>query len=138
VSRFVLDSSVSTAWCFEDETSTYTDSVLDALTSSRAFVPALWRLEVAQVLALCERKGRISMADATRFLAFLDSLPISIDEQTAQNAFGEIFNLARTHQLTTYHAAYLELAIRQGCALATLDDDLRRAAARSGAAVFEG
>jgi predicted nucleic acid-binding protein len=125
------------AWCFEDETSPYTDAVLDALTEDEAIVPVLWPLEVANVLTLAERHKRIAVAQSSRFLQFLQELPVRLDEQTPYRAFIGILNLARTEKLTAYDAAYLELAIRSNAPLATQDQALRRAAAKLGVTVFK-
>jgi predicted nucleic acid-binding protein len=138
MSRFVLDCSVTMTWCFEDETSPWTQSVLAAITAREAVVPGHWPLEVANVLAIAERRQRVTAAQIARFLANLDGLRITVDDQTAKKAFGDILALARTHQLTAYDAAYLELALRSGCPLASLDDALNRAATRLGIALFEG
>lgn len=137
MSRFVADCSVTVAWCFEDETSPYSDSVLNALAVSEAVVPSLWPLEVANVLTLAERHKRITVAKTSRFLRVLQDLPIHIDQQTAHRAFDAILNVARAQRLTVYDAAYLELAIREAAPLATQDKDLRRAAKRLGVAIFQ-
>ena len=137
MTRFVLDCSVTMAWCFDDEATPCTDGVRDGLVDARAIVPSLWPLEVGNVLLVAERRNRLRKADATRFLALLQALPITVDQGTSQRALREILNLAREQELSSYDAAYLELAIREGLALATLDDRLKEAAARVGVPLVE-
>jgi predicted nucleic acid-binding protein len=132
VTRFVLDCSVTMAWCFGDEATSYTNGVRDALVGARAVVPSLWPLEVANVLLVAERRHRLGKTDTARFLALLQALPITVDQGTSQRAFREILDVAREQELSSYDAAYLELALREGLRLATLDDQLKDAAARVG------
>lgn len=134
---FVLDCSLTLAWFFEDEADAYAESVEDALTSTAAIVPALWPLEVANGLLVGERRKRTTEAKVTQFLALLRALPIAIDDETAGRAWQETLQLARAHELSAYDAAYLELAVRRGLPLATLDDALRAAAAAVGVAEYE-
>src|SRR3954470_18123888 len=108
---FVLDNSVSMAWCFAEEQPAYAQAVLRAVPSVGAVVPSLWPLEAANVLLRSERHGRITQADSTTFLHLLKSLPIRIDEETACRALGDVMGLARVTGLTSYDAAYLELAM---------------------------
>jgi predicted nucleic acid-binding protein len=138
MSRFILDCSVAMTWCFEDETSPLTESFLAALKSQGAIVPGHWPLEVANVLASAERRQRVTAAQMARFLANMDDLPIEIDDQTANRALRDVLALARTHRLTAYDAAYLELALRKGCPLASLDDRLNAAADGLGIKLFNG
>ena len=136
MSRIVLDCSIVMAWCFEDEANPVADAVLASLDENEAVVPSLWPLEVANVLVLGERKGRITSDATARFLDMLAALPIVVDEQTPQKALREVLALARTYQTTSYDAAYLELAVREGSPLATLDARLREAAAKLGIALL--
>jgi predicted nucleic acid-binding protein len=129
---FVLDCSVTLAWCFEDETSAAAHAILESLETNEAFVPSIWPLEVANVLAISERKGRLTEADTARFISLLGTLPITVDDETSRHAFGAVLALARTHGLSAYDAAYLELAMRTGATLATFDDSLRKAATKVG------
>lgn len=133
---FVLDCSVAVAWCFEDEASTEADDLLDRVREDGAVVPALFPLELGNILALAERRGRIPAAGIPIRLELLDALPIEIDPQTAAKALAETLLLARHHALTTYDASYLELALRLGRPLATADAALRRAAAAEGVALL--
>ena len=129
MSTFVLDCSVAIAWLFQDEASPNTDQLLKELRNdSNALVPNLWRLEFGNALTQAERRGRITAAQLTTTLELVRNLPITTDAETDSRAFREILNLARTTSLTTYDASYLELAMRHGVPLATLDKALIRAA----------
>ena len=138
MSRFVLDCSVAMAWCFADEADAVADAVLDRLSEDVALAPSIWPLEVANVLLVAERRGRINSAGAARFLDLLSALPITIDETTRERAWGPIAGLGREHGLSSYDAAYLELAMREGVPLASRDAALRSAAEASGVAVMPG
>jgi predicted nucleic acid-binding protein len=133
---FVLDCSVTMAWCFDDEATSYTDGVRDSLAELRAVVPSIWPLEAANATIVGERRGRLDEARIRRFFVLLDALPIIRDEETCNRALGDIVHLARTYQLSAYDAAYLELAIRRGLPLACLDGKLKTAAAAAGALLF--
>jgi len=128
--RIVLDNSIVMAWCFEDESNALADSVLELLQTTSAIVPAIWPLEVGNVLLVAERKRRLSEADISRFLAMLAALPIRSEPESPQRAMSQILFLAREHKLSTYDASYLDLAMREGVPLATLDKGLLRAARR--------
>lgn len=132
MSGFVLDCSVAAAWCFEDEAHSSTDRLLDSLRSGEALVPALWPLEISNVLLMAERRRRLTRAQALRCMELLRSLPVVVDESTPSRAMGEILSLARDQGLSVYDAAYLELAIREGLPLATRDQALLDAAKRCG------
>lgn len=133
---FVLDGSVTMVWGFEDEDDAYAIAILDKIPELQAYVPSLWPLEVANALIVGERRGRITAADAARFLAILGTFPIAIDGETAARAFSDIVHLARAHQLSAYDASYLELAIRLGLPLACNDGKLKNAALAAGVVLF--
>ncbi|HVC94512.1 MAG TPA: type II toxin-antitoxin system VapC family toxin [Pirellulales bacterium] len=134
---FVLDCSLTVAWFFEDEADDYAEAVEDSLSAAAAVVPTLWPLEVANVLVMGERRKRATEAKVTTFLGLLKSLPIALDDETASHAWRESIHLARTHQLSVYDAAYLELALRRGLPLATLDGKLHAVAAAAGVPKYE-
>ena len=136
MSRFVVASSVALAWCFRDEATTETDLLLDQVRETTAAVPALWHLELANVLLQAEKRRRISAADTAACFRFIAALPISTDLETPARAWHETLLLARTEGLTSYDAAYLELALRLGSALLTLDAKLAEAARRHNVAVY--
>ena len=130
--QFVLDCSVAMAWCFEDQATPYTDGMLETLAADQALVPSIWPLEVANVLLSAERNGRMKQADSARFLALLQSLPIAIERDSPQHVWNEVIHLRREYNLSSYDASYLELAMRSGSALATLDRKLKKAAEKAG------
>jgi predicted nucleic acid-binding protein len=99
-------------------------------------VPALWHLELGNVLLQAEKRGRISAGDVALRLELIGELPISVDRETTSRAWREILTLARAERLTTYDATYLELALRRGLPLLTKDRDLASAARRLGVAVL--
>ena len=125
----VLDCSITLAWVYSDETTDAVREVFDALRQAGAWVPGLWRLEVANVLEMNVRRKRHTAGFRDSTLADLAQLPIQVGAETDRQAWGETLRLAERHQLTLYDAAYLELALRRNLPLATLDEDLRRAAA---------
>jgi predicted nucleic acid-binding protein len=124
----VLDCSVAAAWLFDDEADPETDALLARVAEEGAMVPNLWHLEVANVLRQAERRGRITAAQVNAGLEALSELPIHTNTETAARAFRDVVALARAHDLTTYDAAYLELALRSGVPLATRDRALLAAA----------
>jgi predicted nucleic acid-binding protein len=133
---FVIDNSVVMTWCFKDERSQYADAVLDRLERSAAIVPTIWPLEVGNVLLVAERKKRLSEADSIRFMALLSELPLLIDQEPPERMLKEILSLAREHRISTYDSSYLDLAMKKGLPLATLDKGLRKAAKRSDVSIL--
>ncbi|MHB8973416.1 MAG: type II toxin-antitoxin system VapC family toxin [Pirellulaceae bacterium] len=132
----VLDCSMAMAWCFADEGTQGTAEIQDRLVAEAAIVPGHWFLEVANVLALAEKRQRISAADVVQFVKLLAAFDIQVDNEFSARAFDHILPLSRGHGLTTYDAAYLDLAIRRQLPLASLDDDLCRVAAHLDVAVL--
>lgn len=129
---FVLDSSVSLTWCFDDERTDATDTLLERVVESGADAPALWPLEVLNALTMAERRNRIDAERRQRLAGFLCDLPVAIDEETASQAWTVTAQLAARFRLSVYDAAYLDMAQRRGLPLATLDQELRAAAAALG------
>lgn len=123
---FVVDASVTLAWCFEDEASPQTEAILDLLSDDTAVVPSLWELEVSNVLLFGERRRRLTESQTARFVALLGQLPILVDSASVD--MQAVLAVGRHHALTAYDAAYLVLAEREGVPLATLDVRLRNAA----------
>ena len=117
----VIDASVTLAWYFRDESTPEVRQLLDRTGIEGAFVPAHWRLEVANSFATAIRHGRVSTDYRDEALMELTWLPISIDAETDAYVLTTIISIADRHRLTVYDAAYLELAARRGLALATLD-----------------
>jgi len=134
--EFILDNSVAMVWGFDDEADPYAESLLDLMPTARAYVPTLWPLEVANVLLVGERRKRITPADTAAFLALLGTFPITVDDETTVRAWSETLSLARAQGLSVYDAAYLELAMRRGLPLATLDDKLKAAAQAVGVSLY--
>jgi predicted nucleic acid-binding protein len=124
----VLDSSVALAWVYGEETTAAVRHVFDLVGGSGAWVPGLWRLEVANILEMGVRRGRHDADFRDSTLADLALLPIHVDPETDGQAWGATARLAERHRLTLYDAAYLELALRRGLPLASLDQELRAAA----------
>jgi predicted nucleic acid-binding protein len=123
---FVVDASVTLAWCFEDEATPQTEAILDLLSDDTAVVPALWELEVSNVLLRGERRRRLTESQTARFVALLGQLPILVDSASVD--MDAVLAVGRHHALTAYDAPYLVLAEREGVPLATLDAKLRSAA----------
>jgi len=134
----VLDSSITLAWVYSDETTPAVRQVFDRLSQGGAWVPGHWRLEVANVLEMNVRRKRhtASFRDAT--LADLAQLLIEIDGETDLHAWGATLDLAVRYGLALCDAAYLELALRRNLPLATLDEDLCRAARKEKVTLLGG
>ncbi|MEW5709598.1 MAG: type II toxin-antitoxin system VapC family toxin [Pseudomonadota bacterium] len=131
---FVLDCSVTMAWMFRDEATDRTEALRDALVTELAVVPELWPIEVANVLLVATRRGRLAEDDWRRIFADLGALPIEVDPSTSNRAL-QILDLAHRHGISAYDAAYLELALRMQLPLATLDRKLAAACRSAGVAV---
>jgi predicted nucleic acid-binding protein len=134
---FVLDGSTALAWCFTNQNSAYADAVARKLPSLGSLVPTIWHLEVANAMVVGERRGRCDRGDTLKWTGFLSSLSISVDEHSGGRVFNEVVDLARAQDLSTYDAAYLELALRRGLPLATFDDPLKEAAVAVGVGLFD-
>jgi predicted nucleic acid-binding protein len=125
---FIIDCSLTMTWLFQDEATTATTELLERLATETALVPGLWHLEVTNVLAVAERAGRIRPKESDAFLDDLAGLDIEMDQQAEARAFGHLLPLCRKHQLSSYDATYLDLALRRKLPLGTLDEPLRKAA----------
>ena len=124
---FVIDNSIVMAWCFDDESNEFTDSIQARLLNHTAFVPAIWPLEVANMLLVAERKKRLKKNDSNRFIALISALPIIVESTSPFQIFYNTLPLARKYQLSSYDASYLELAIHKKLPIATLDKAIIRA-----------
>lgn len=133
---FVLDCSVALAWLLPDESNEAVDGLIDQLASDVAYVPSIWSLEVTNALLVAERRGRISGVEAEALAGSLQALPIEVDAGAGLPDLTESILLARKLGLTTYDAAYVELAKRRGLPLATLDKRLRAAASEAAVALL--
>ncbi len=136
MSAFVLDASATLAWFFEDEASDAGWGLLAAAQEAGVWVPSLWALEVGNILLAAERRQRATTARIAAFVDELADMPINVDPETTARAMRDVLMLARAERLTTYDAAYLELAMRRGLPLATKDAALAAAARRLGVDVM--
>ena len=137
--NFVLDNSVTMRWFFGDgkpQELAYAGKVLDVMKSASAIVPVTWALEVANVIARAEAKGLVTGARSETFLAMLEGVDIEADAATFSHALSYTLQLARRYKLSAYDASYLELSLRLGLPLATLDEDLQKAAKKAGVKKF--
>lgn len=137
MSSFVLDASVASAWFFADEAIGYVAAVRDSLSRDQALVPPLWPLELANALLVGERRGRLQSGEVETAFDVLSRLRIEVETQSPAHVASSIVPLARTLNLTSYDAAYLELATQRQLPLATLDKAMTAAAKRMGVQLFE-
>ena len=136
---FVLDNSVTMRWFFgagKPQQLAYARKALDAMKQDSALVPATWELEVANVIAKAEAKALVTEARSGAFLEMLEGVDIEVDAATFAHALSDTLQLARRYKLSAYDASYLELALRLGIPLATLDEDLQKAAKKAGVKKF--
>jgi len=133
---FVVDCSIAMAWLFNDEATPKTAALLNRLATETALVPAWWFIEITNVLAMAERKGRITPAQSDAFIADLGKLGIERDDAAPDRAFTHLLALCRMHRLTSYDAIYVDLAVRRNLPLATLDLDLRKTAKKLGVSLL--
>jgi predicted nucleic acid-binding protein len=139
MTAFVLDNSVAMRWLLASNKTSdqkYAELVLKSLAHAEALVPNLWHLEVANVLLSATHRKEIEISEVERFTVQLENLPITVDTLTANQVFGHTISLANAYRLSSYDAAYLELALREGLPLATLDKDLLKAARRSDIEIY--
>lgn len=130
---FVLDNSVVCGWLLENQATPYTAAIADQLLEDRAAAPALLRLEYTNVLRTACKRGRMNAQQAQEAIGHLAALPLEFDQE-APDA-GQLLALALRHDLTSYDAAYLELALRRQWPLATQDEALAQAARIAGVGV---
>ncbi len=136
---FVLDNSVAMRWLLESEKASdqkYAESVLKNMANSDALVPNLWQLEAVSVLIGAEKRCEVSLGEIERFISQLENLPIHTDPSTAHHAFNRILTLARAYNISSYDASYLELAVREGLPLASLDKKLIKAARKADVEIY--
>jgi len=122
---FTIDTSVVASWCFPDEIHANADTAFRRIAKDTACAPVLLWFELRNVLLMGERRGRLTASQVGRFLGYVANLPIETDRDPDET---RVFGLARSHRLSIYDAAYLELAQRRAIPLATLDDALMKAA----------
>ena len=138
MSSFVLDNSISAAWCFQDQSTDYTEAVLGSLIAgTEAIVPAIWKLELANALVVAERRKKIAPEKSARFLRDLQQFAISMDLDGLEYVFATVLEYARLYHRSVYDASYLELAQRRSLPLATKDEPLLQAAKTLGISAFQ-
>lgn len=133
---FVLDSSVALAWILPDEHSDAVDQIADRLENDVAVVPAVWPLEVLNALLTASRRARIGAEDMQRLLSHLASLPIEVEQIDMAQTLKAVSALAQHHGITSYDAAYVEVAKRRGVPVATLDRKLKEVSLAEGLSVI--
>ena len=139
--KFVLDNSVTMRWLFGDgshEDREYSLHVLEHMKNGQAgaLVPGLWALEMANLMARGEARSILDEARSSEFLSLLQRMDVTEDSRTFSQAFSHTLHLSRRYSLSAYDAAYLELALRLGLPLATLDRELREAQRHAGIPLF--
>ena len=133
----VIDASATVACCFIDETTSASVALLERLQTAEAWVPGLWRAEVANVLLAAERRRRITRELTTQFLSVISGLAIRTDSELEYRIHGPVLDLARLRRLTVYDAMYLDVALRRGLPLATRDRQLEHAAKEAGVPLID-
>ena len=134
---FVLDASMTMAWCFRDERTAESEAIGRALAQTdEAVVPTIWSVEVCNAALSGLRHNRLTMSEGVSFLRLLDRLPISQINSTTPETIRHLLDLARTHDLSAHDASFLDLALNLGLPLATLDARLGAAADRAGVPPF--
>lgn len=134
---FVLDASTALVWCLDDEADARADSVLTRIGQEPAVTPAVWPLEVTNGLRSAERRGRIDERDLPSARQILLALPIQVEDISLARALADVLPLARALAISAYDASYVDLALRHGLPLATLDEQLSRAAVAAGAQLLD-
>ena len=133
---FVLDCSMTMAWVFPDEANESTNALRESLLKDYAVVPVLWPIEVGNVLLVATRRGRITEDDWPRIRDDLQALPIDVDPESCDRVLDTVLPIANEHELSVYDAIYLELALRLGLPLATLDKKLIAAGKTAGVEII--
>ena len=133
---FVLDSSVALAMLLPDERNAAADALGEHLAASGVCVPCIWPLEVRNALLSAFRQKRMTARALDERLSVLVALPIEVEASPDADRLASTVALARRYDLTTYDAAYLELARHRGIPLATFDGPLRRACSRAKVALM--
>jgi predicted nucleic acid-binding protein len=130
---FIVDASVGFAWVYQGQATPETDELLnDVAAGATVVVPALWYLEMANVLLIAQRRHRLTALQRQAALERLTALQFTVDEEGTRHAFGKTSELAEEYGLTIYDAVYLELALRRSLPLATRDAALKTAAKQCG------
>ncbi|NOQ78541.1 MAG: PIN domain-containing protein [Gammaproteobacteria bacterium] len=137
---FVLDNSVSMRWLLASEKASdqkYAENVLESMRDVDVLTPNLWHLEAISVLIGAEKRGEVSLGEIERFISQLENLPIHVDPLTAHQAFSRTLVLSREYNISSYDASYLELAMREGLPLSSLDKKLVKAAKKADVDIYK-
>ena len=138
IRAFVADASVAVGWVHPAQATAQTEAMLDAIAEGAILeVPALWPLDVANALTVLVRRRKLSENERQTALGWLRSLPLRVDHEMSSLAFSLLSELAGTHHLSVYDAAYLELAKRRNLLLSCNDGPLQKAAAQCGVDLWE-
>jgi predicted nucleic acid-binding protein len=130
---FIVDASVGFAWVYQGQATPETDHLLNEVAAgATVIVPALWFLEMSNILLLAQRRRRLTAGQRKAAMEKLADMQFSVDEEGTRHAFGKTSELAEKHGLTIYDATYLELALRRSLPLASRDETLRNAVRRCG------
>ena len=132
---FVIDSSVALTWLLPDEQGSPADELADRLEHGGAARPRYGYFRVGNALITAQRRKRLTERETELLLKTVETLPVDLDTKSAADSFAAVTACARKLGLTTYDAAYLELAQRRGLPLATLDQRLADAARKIGVPV---
>ena len=126
---FIVDASVGFAWVYQGQATPETDRLLnDVAAGATVVVPALWFLEMSNVLLVAQRRHRLTAGQRKAAMEKLTAMQLTVDEEGSRNAFGKTSELAEQYGLSFYDATYLELALRRSLPLASRDEALRNAA----------
>jgi predicted nucleic acid-binding protein len=130
---FSVDASVGFAWVYQGQATPETDRLLnDVAAGVTVVVPALWFLEMSNVLLVAQRRHRLTAGQRKAAMEKLTAMQLTVDEEGSRNAFGKTSELAEHYGLSIYDATYLELALRRSLPLASRDEALRNAAKQCG------
>ena len=129
---FVLDASLVLAWSFDDEPEPASAFSFELLARDQAIVRSIWSVEIANALMVAERVGRVTRSDVTRLVSMAREFRLEVELTMTQLALAPVLDVARDYGLTAYDASYLELVMRRGLPLASLDRRLRAAAESAG------
>ena len=135
---FVLDASVTLAWCFDDEANPYTEALLNwCAAGTEVYVSPVWSLEIANILVQTQRKGRVTKDRVERFVAEILRFTVRVESFNSEQTLRQVRRLAEDYRLTSYDASYLAVALDRSLPLATQDADLRAAALAAGVRLVE-
>ena len=127
---FVIDNSVVCGWFLANQSTDYTEAIARRLLDDGAIAPGLWPLELANVLRSACKRGAMIASQAREVAEQIAALPIAVDAQPPTTQ--AILALALRYDLSSYDAAYLELALRLQLPIATQDTALAEAAMAAG------